>query len=298
MDPETMPPVPNVRPLTQAGTALPAGALGGDTIDAGTVAPRAGAYAGSRGGAGTPTGPSDPWSQEEDVPFGVLADETSGAYDDRAPDVDGASRHKLVVVGLPLLALALVIALAWWIGSALLSVSGDVGGQGSTPSASAPAPRTSAAQTPAGAAVPVANTAVFDPYGDGEPENDRDVPKAIDGNPATGWSTLVYRGSPAFGNLKPGVGLLLDLGGKKSVAAVTITSSTPGATVEIRTGDAAATDLNGFTKAADGTVKGDTDFAFDKPVTTRYVLVWITGLVDGPEGFSADIAEVTVQAAG
>jgi hypothetical protein len=28
------------------------------------------------------------------------------------------------------------------------------------------------------------------------------------------------------------------------------------------------------------------------------VLVWITGLVDGPEGFSADIAEVTVQAAG
>jgi hypothetical protein len=277
MDPETMPPVPNVRPLTQADTALPAGALGGDTIDAGTVAPRAGAYAVSRGGAGTATGPSDAWSEDEDV--------------------DGASRHKLVVVGLPLLALALVIALAWWIGS-LLSVSGDVGGQGSAPSASAPAPNTSAAQTPAGAALPVAHAAVFDPYGDGEPENDRDVPKAIDGDPATAWSTLVYRGSPAFGNLKPGVGLLLDLGGKKSVAAVTISSTTPGATVEIRTGDAAATDLKAFTPAADGTVKGNTDFAFDKPVTARYVLVWTTGLVHGPDGFSADIAEVTVQAAG
>jgi hypothetical protein len=298
MDPETMPPVPNVRPLTQADTALPAGALGGDTIDAGTVAPRAGAYAGSRGGAGTPTGPSDAWSGDEDVPFGVLADEPSGAYDDRAPDDgDGASRHKLVVVGLPLLALALVIALAWWIGS-LLSVSGDVGGQGATPSASVPAPNTSAAQASAGAALPVADAAVFDPYGDGEPENDRDVPKAIDGDPATAWSTLVYRGSPAFGNLKPGVGLLLDLGGKKSVAAVTISSTTPGATVEIRTGDAAATDLKAFTPAADGTVKGNTDFAFDKPVTARYVLVWTTGLVAGPEGFSADIAEVTVQAAG
>jgi hypothetical protein len=298
MDPETMPPVPNVRPLTQADTALPAGALGGDTIDAGTVAPRAGAYAVSRGGAGTATGPSDAWSEDEDVPLGVLAGEPSGAYDDRAPDdVDGASRHKLVVVGLPLLALALVIALAWWIGS-LLSVSGDVGGQGSTPSASAPAPNTSAAQTPAGAALPVAGAAVFDPYGDGEPENDRDVPKAIDGDPATAWSTLVYRGSPAFGNLKPGVGLLLDLGGKKSVAAVTISSTTPGATVEIRTGDAAATDLKAFTLATDGTVKGNTDFAFDKPVTARYVLVWTTGLVDGPDGFSADIAEVTVQAAG
>jgi serine/threonine protein kinase len=296
MDPETMPPVPNVRPLTQADTALPAGALGGDTIDAGTVAPRAGAYAGSRGGAGTATGPSGAWSEDEDVPF--LADEPSGAYDDRAPDdVDGASRHKLVVVGLPLLALALVIALAWWIGS-LLSVSGDVGGQGSRPSASAPAPNTSAAQAPAGAALPVADAAVFDPYGDGEPENDRDVPKAIDGDPASAWSTLVYRGSPAFGNLKPGVGLLLDLGGKKSVAAVTVSSTTPGATVEIRTGDAVATDLKAFTPAADGIVKGNTDFAFDKPVTARYVLVWTTGLVDGPEGFSADIAEVTVQAAG
>jgi hypothetical protein len=277
MDPETMPPVPNVRPLTQADTALPAGALGGDTIDAGTVAPRAGAYAVSRGGAGTATGPSDAWSEDEDV--------------------DGASRHKLVVVGLPLLALALVIALAWWIGS-LLSVSGDVGGQGSAPSASAPAPNTSAAQTPAGAALPVAHAAVFDPYGDGEPENDRDVPKAIDGDPATAWSTLVYRGSPAFGNLKPGVGLLLDLGGKKSVAAVTVNSTTPGATVEIRTGDAVATDLKAFTPAADGIVKGNTDFAFDKPVTARYVLVWTTGLVAGPEGFSADIAEVTVQSAG
>ena len=53
---------------------------------------------------------------------------------------------------------------------------------------------------------------MFDPEGDGEPENDSDVPLAFDGDPSTAWSTLEYRGSPDFGNLKDGVGLLLDLG--------------------------------------------------------------------------------------
>jgi eukaryotic-like serine/threonine-protein kinase len=300
MDPDTLPPVPAVRPLSQTDTALSAGALGGDTIDAGTVAPRAGAYAGSRG-TGVPPLSADGWSDE---PFGVLADDRARGYDDyddrsfADDEVDGASRHKLVVVGLPLLALALVIALAWWIGSALLSVSGDLDGQGSLPSASAPTADASAAQTPAGDAIPVVNPEVFDPEGDGQPENDQDVKLAIDGDPTTAWSTLTYRGSPAFGNLKPGVGLLLDLGDAQSVAAVTVISTTPGATVEIRTGDEPADDLDGFTPVADGTVEGETAFAFDKPVTARYVLVWITGLVDGPEGFHADIAEVSVQAAG
>jgi eukaryotic-like serine/threonine-protein kinase len=302
MSPDTLPPVPAVRPVTQADAALSAGALGGDTIDAGTVAPRAGAYAASRGAAGGPPTPADAWSEEEDEPFGGLADDAARGYDyddDRLPDdEDGASRHTLVVVGLPLLALALVIALAWWIGSALLSVSADVDGQGSTPTASAPAEDTPADQTPVGEAIPVAGATVFDPFGDGEPENDQDTPLTIDDDPATAWSTLTYRGSPAFGNLKPGVGLLLDLGDAQSVAAVTVTSTTPGATVEIRTADAPADDLDGFTAVTDGTVENETELAFDEPVTAQYVLVWITGLVDGPDGFKAEIAEVTVQAAG
>ena len=302
MSPDTLPPVPAVRPVTQADAALSAGALGGDTIDAGTVAPRAGAYAASRGAAGGPPTPADAWSEEEDEPFGVLADDAARGYDyddDRLPDdEDGASRRKLVVVGLPLLALVLVIALAWWIGSALLSVSADVDGQGSTPTASAPAEDTTANQAPAGEAIPVAGATVFDPFGDGEAENDQDTPLTIDDDPATAWSTLTYRGSPAFGNLKPGVGLLLDLGDTQSVAAVTVTSTTPGASVEIRTADAPADDLDGFTAVADGTVESETEFAFDEPVTAQYVLVWITGLVDGPDGFKAEIAEVTVQAAG
>jgi hypothetical protein len=284
MDLDTLPPVPAARPLTRADTALPPGALGGDTIDVGTVAPRGGAYAGTTPVPPLPTRAAT-WDDDYDLPPGE-------------DEQDGASRHKLVVVGLPLLALALVIALAWWIGSALMSVAPDVQDRGAPPSASAPADGTAGEPTPAGAAISVDNADVFDPFGDGEPENDQDVPQAIDGDPSTTWSTVTYRGSPAFGNLKPGVGLLLDLGDEQSVAAVTLTSTVPGAAVEIRTGDSPDGELDSFAPVADGTVDGETEFSFDEPVSTRYVLVWITGLVDGAEGFSADLAEITVQAAG
>jgi hypothetical protein len=67
--------------------------------------------------------------------------------------------------------------------------------------------------------------------------------------------------------------------------------------VDIRTGDAPSDDVNSFDVAADGTVDGS-ELAFDEPVTARYVLVWITGLVATDNGFSAEISEVTVNSAG
>jgi eukaryotic-like serine/threonine-protein kinase len=138
---------------------------------------------------------------------------------------------------------------------------------------------------------------VFDPFGDGEPENNGDAPQSFDGDPATSWSTLNYRGSAAFGNLKPGVGVLYDLGSEQQLAGVTVTSTTPGATLEIRTGDSADGQLDSFATAGSGTVDGTAEFTFDEPATARYVLVWITGLVPVDDGAQADLAEVVVHAA-
>jgi eukaryotic-like serine/threonine-protein kinase len=301
LDPQTLPPVPRVRPVTRNDSALPSAALGGDTIDAGSVAPR-GAYASPS--PALPAPPERAWS-DADSTFGVL-DDGYAAYggpptgETDTDDVDGARRHKAVVIGLPLLALLVVIALAWWVGSTLLDVTGSVDTvDGSTPPASSSA---GGSQTPgsaaAGAVIPIAAAEVFDPEGDGEPENDSKVPLAYDGDPSTAWSTLEYRGSPAFGNLKDGVGLRLDLGKSQSVAGVTISSIAPGATVEIRTADEPADSLDGFAKAADATLEDTTDLTFAKPVTARFVLVWVTGLVSSEGGFSADIAEVAVHAAG
>jgi hypothetical protein len=204
-----------------------------------------------------------------------------------------------VVIGLPLLALAVVIALAWWVGSTVLDVTDSVDDvQGSTPSSSAAASGSAGAPVAAGEAVQIAGGDVFDPQGDGDPDNPDDVALAFDGDAATSWSTYEYRGSAKFGNLKDGVGLLLDLGTAQNIAAVTLTTSAPGAAVEIRTGDSADGDLDAFAVAADGELQDETELAFDEAVSARYVLVWITGLVESEGGFSASVAEVAIQAAG
>ncbi|MFP5371455.1 MAG: hypothetical protein ACLGI3_12010 [Actinomycetes bacterium] len=303
LGPHTLPPVPPVRPVTQGAAPLTSSALGGDTIDAGTVAPSAGAYAGpAAAGAAAPT---RTWGQNgDDEPFHVLDGRPPRPYQDDDDDLtpedeeDGARRHRLLVIGVPLLALALVVALAWWIGDALLSVSTSVDDEGSTPPAASAPADTSTPAGPAGAPASIAGAQVFDPEGDGEPENDQDVRLAYDGDAATAWSTLTYRGSPSFGNLKPGVGLLLDLGNPQQVAGVTLASTLPGATVEIRTGDAAGEALDDFGLAADGTVEAQTELTFDEPVQAQYVLVWVTGLVAVDDGFRADLAEIAVRTAG
>jgi putative peptidoglycan lipid II flippase len=139
---------------------------------------------------------------------------------------------------------------------------------------------------------------VFDPFGDGQPENDDEVPRTFDGDPATTWSTVSYRGSSDFGHLKPGVGILYDLGSEQSLAGVTIRTTLPGATVEVRTGGAADGNLDAFPVAATTKLTGTDDVTFGKAVSTRYVLLWVTNLVQVNDGFAADLAEVSLTAAG
>jgi hypothetical protein len=317
---QTLPPVPAVRPVTSRDPGAAPVALGGDTIAAGTVAPDSGAYAGAapppspvagrRAKRSDPPAADDRYDDDDDGPFGVLSaagpdDTFSGQsyVDDVAPAgraPEEAKRHRAVVVGLPLLALAVVIALAWWVGSSLLSVAGSVdGNQGSSPPVSASVGGSSSPAKPAaGSPVKIMTATVFDPQGDGQPENDRQAPLSYDGNPSTAWKTLEYRGSAAFGNLKKGVGIVYDLGSPKSLSAVTVSSLQPGAALEIRTGADPHGTLGSFTQVASGTVTSTTDFTFSKPVTSRYVLVWVTGLVPSNGSFSADLAEVVVHAAG
>jgi len=292
LDPDTMPPVPPARPAPPA--AVSPAALGGDTIAA-SVVPAAGAYARTRseGDGGLPL--------TDDLYTGPPTGST-----DLDDDEDGAGRHKLLVIGLPLLALLVVVALAWWVGTSLLSVAGSVDDD-PTPSISVPTAGAPAEDAPApaggepaaaGAELTVQSPEIFDPEGDGEPENDRDVPLTVDGNAATTWSTLNYRGSPAFGNLKPGVGIVYDLGSSQQVGGVTVATPTPGATVEVRTAETAAGALDAFEVAGSATLEDTTEVTFDEPAQARYVLLWVTGLVEGPDGFAAEIGEVTVQAAG
>ena len=74
----------------------------------------------------------------------------------------------------------------------------------------------------------------FDPQGDDKTENPDEVSLAYDGDPTTRWRTVQYFGNPKLGNLKRGVGLVLDLGTPQPVRSVQLKLSGAGTAVEFR----------------------------------------------------------------
>src|SRR5690606_30987527 len=61
------------------------------------------------------------------------------------------------------------------------------------------------------------------------------VELVVDGKLDTAWDTDTYT-TASFGNIKPGMGILIDLREERHVASVRVELGTPGATAEIRTG--------------------------------------------------------------
>ena len=108
----------------------------------------------------------------------------------------------LILVG-GLLAAALVLGGLLW---ATLHDNTPDSGFAAPPSV-VPVTTTTAAIAPSSKIVKVTT---YDPEGDDGQENDNLVSRAIDGNPATVWSTLCY-GSKTLGG-KQGVGVVADLG--------------------------------------------------------------------------------------
>jgi hypothetical protein len=129
---------------------------------------------------------------------------------------------------------------------------------------------------------------------------------AIDGSPATAWSTQYYLGNPRFGGLKNGSGLLLDMGKTVKLSSVTVTfGSTAGANVSIMIGNDGSADpasVSSFATVAqqDGIPGGTTTFDVHSSASGRYVLIWFTKLPPkangGPSGsFGASIFNIIVK---
>jgi hypothetical protein len=249
---------------------------------------------------GLPPVPARRHEDDEDdlLPLSADRDDRDGAVHVRDHDPAQERRRRLLVVGLPLAALAVVIALAVYLGNVISpdDVTGDQAPTPSAPSSGAP-PAEGTAVLDDGAALAITGASVYDPFGDGDPDNPDDVPLSFDGDPSTAWSTVTYRGSAAFGNLKDGIGVLYDLGSEQALTGLGVTG-TAGATVEVRVGDEAEGDLDSYEVVADGELGDAADLSFDEPVTTRYVLLWLTGLAPSDGGFAAEVAEVTLTPAG
>ncbi|MDQ0991868.1 protein kinase family protein [Streptomyces sp. V3I7] len=147
----------------------------------------------------------------------------------------------------------------------------------------------------AGTPIAIKGARDFDPFSD-QSEKPSDVGKVYDSSPATYWQTDFYL-SPKFGNLKPGVGVILDLGKVQQVgkATVTVLGQT---SVELRAASAESasepTSFDDFTKVADGS--GTTvELRPGKSLKTRYLLVWLTQLPPDNAGhWRGRVADVKV----
>jgi len=135
-----------------------------------------------------------------------------------------------------------------------------------------------------GTAVRLRGVGDYDPQGDGG-EPAYTAPRATDDNPATYWTTEIYA-TPTFGNLKRGLGLVLDAGAPVGLRRLTVETPTPGFTARVEVG---AVRQGPFQPdSATRVVGARTTFVLDGK-RGRYYVVWLTELP--PERY-ARIAEV------
>jgi len=182
----------------------------------------------------------------------------------------------------------------------------------STPPARTTTRRQGHTSSPSTAAtrLPVVSASGFDALNpsDSGDENSNQAPNVLNGNPA-GWATQQYYGSPYFGGLKKGTGLILDLGKQVQVSSVTVDfGNVPGANVEIKEGDSNArsgANLRSMKTVASVTdVSGKYTFTVAHPVSDQYLVIWFTklppmadghGKHKGQDVYMAQVFDVTVQ---
>ncbi|MGV8847258.1 murein biosynthesis integral membrane protein MurJ [Tessaracoccus sp.] len=127
----------------------------------------------------------------------------------------------------------------------------------------------------------------FDPEADGgnAEENTSQVPLAFDGDPETGWPTVSYHNRPNLGGLKPGVGIVLDLGESSTISSVNVQFAAPGTSWEIRvptdegvTAAPLTTQAEWRVVASQAKAEASTTLTLTEPTSARFLLVYLTEL--------------------
>jgi hypothetical protein len=123
---------------------------------------------------------------------------------------------------------------------------------------------------------------VEDSSGPGNTEDPSRASLAIDGNPSTAWATSYYFGKPNFGGLKPGAGLILNMGRPVKLSQVEVLFGTGGTSASIYVGNNGALTkaaFSTFTKVgSESSASGDYKFDVSSSATGQYVVVWLTNL--------------------
>jgi tRNA A-37 threonylcarbamoyl transferase component Bud32 len=148
-------------------------------------------------------------------------------------------------------------------------------------------------------AIRITRASDFDPFGD-QSENPDETVGAVDGRPGTVWSTVHYN-SAAFGGLKEGLGLFVDVAGSREVSRVTITSPTGGWRFQLLPGSEPDPDADPLRSSDGGTTftmprSGRMEIEL-RPARIPGLMVWITQLtLDADDGrFIAEIDDVALE---
>jgi len=222
---------------------------------------------------------------------------TSGSRPTPAdPAAKQALRRRNLLIGIGAGAAVLVVAVIA-LASVLGRIFGDVGGglKGDQLGLNTTTPTS---RSVSGSIIkPVAAT-VFSPDGGADAPSLAGL--AIDGDPATAWPTDIYTDTVPFPSFKNGVGLMLELPESTVVGNVTITVSSTGTQVQIRSASTAnpasladTTVLTGPTTLKPGT----NTISVPSAAATSNLLVWISTLGQTAGKSRTDISDITVRSA-
>ncbi len=201
----------------------------------------------------------------------------------------------LIVLVILSLVFSLLVVLVRGLGRETAESRGD--NQSTKPGGSASAP------VNPGEGLQIAGADDFDPKAEGgnDEENPQKLALAYDGKPDTAWETVTYRNRANLGGLKPGVGVVFDLGKEAEFQEVRLKLVGEPTDVKIlvpqNSGDSAPMDkLADWRGIAEITnAPEDAGAKLDKPVKTRYLLVYLTRLPQvEPKRFRGGIAEIQV----
>ena len=208
-----------------------------------------------------------------------------------------ALRRRNLLIGITAGAAILLVALVV-LASLLNRIFGDVGGglRGDQLGLNTTTPTTT--ETATGEIVkPVAAT-VFSP--DGGADAPELAGRAIDGDPTTAWPTDTYSDTVPFPDFKNGVGLMLQLPQPTVVGNVSITLSSSGTKVQIRsasTPDPANLESTQELTPPTELKPGSNTIAVPSAAPTSNLLVWISTLGKTAGKNQVDVSEITVRAA-
>ncbi|MPZ27823.1 MAG: protein kinase [Micromonosporaceae bacterium] len=198
----------------------------------------------------------------------------------------------------------LLVGLNWLTGSPDPDEGGPSGIAGNP--TTAPQPSVEPTGQPGPLALTADQVRVVDPP-DGNRAELADVELVVDDDLSTGWRSDRYN-SADWGSIKPGMGILINLGEPRQVSAVRVELATGGATADLRVGDQDP----GDNRAGDDQiyqtyqplgdpVSGGTTIvfsAFEPDQTYQYLMVWFSELAPDPENagkFGVEVQQIAVE---